>query len=115
MTGLFIVLLIVYGALGAVGFIYAKRRNSLYWSDVVAPVLVILFWVCVTSYDYGHQSLSHIVEVPIVLTISLILFYIRVFVIDRFSKNYRGNSYLVLGISLLSVLLLRTFMPYLPE
>jgi len=115
MIGLFIVLLIVYGVLGAVGFVYAKRRKALYWSDVAAPVLVIVFWVGVTSSGYGHQSLSHIVEVPIALTITLILFNIRVFGIDYLSTNYRVNSYSVLGISLLSVVLLRTFMPYLPE
>lgn len=115
MIGLFIVLLIVYGVLGAAGFVYAKRRKALYWSDVAAPVLVIVFWVGVTSSGYGHQSLSHIVEVPIALTITLILFNIRVFGIDHLSTNYRVNSYSVLGISLLSVVLLRTFMPYLPE
>ena len=115
MIVLFIILLIIYWVLGAVGLVYAKRRKALYWSDVVTPVLIIIFWVGVTSSGYGHQSLSHIVEVPIALVISLVLFNIRVFVIDRFSINYRFNSYSVLGVSLLSVLLIRTFMPYLPE
>jgi hypothetical protein len=115
MIVLFIILLVVYGVLGAAGFVYAKRRKALYWSDVVAPVLVIIFWVGITSTGYGHQSLSHVVEVPIALAITLVLFNIRVFAIDRFSINYRVNSYSVLGVSLLSVLLIRTFMPYLPE
>ena len=115
MIALLLICLLVYGVLGVVAFLYARHRNVLYWSDMSTPVLVIILWVAVTATGYGHQSLSHVVEVPIALMISLILLNLRVFVFDRFSQNCRVNSYVVLGVSLLTVILLRAFMPYLPE
>ncbi len=107
--------LLLYGALGTVAFVHAKRKNALFWSDVASPMLVVLLWVAVTSSGYGHQSLSHIVEVPITLLCVLVMLYFRVFVVDRYNRNYRYNSYAVLGLSLLFAFLLRSFMPYLPE
>ena len=107
--------LLLYGALGTVAGVYAKRKNALFWSDVASPILVAVLWVAVTASGYGHQSLSHIVEVPIALLCALVLLYFRVFIVDRYNENYRYNSYAVLGLSLLFVFLLRTFMLYLPE
>lgn len=98
-----------------VAYVYAKRRNAFFWSDVASPMLVIILWIAVTAYGHGYQSLSQIVEVPIALLCALMLLYFRVFIVDRYNKNYRYNSYAILGLSLLSVYLLRTFMPYLPE
>jgi len=107
--------LLLYGALGTVACVYAKRKNALFWSDVASPILVVALWVAVTASGYGYQSLSHMVEVPIALLCALVLLYFRVFIVDRYNENYRYNSYTVLGLSLLSVFLLRTFMPYLQE
>ena len=108
-------LLILYAALGAVAFTCAKRRKALFWSDAASPVLIVVLWVIITASGYGHQSLSHIIEVPVALLCALLLFNLRVFVIDRIHKRYRYNSYWSLALSLLIVVLLRTFMPYLPE
>ncbi len=94
---------------------HAKRRNALFWSDVASPILVVVLWVAITASGYGHQSLSHIVEVPITLLCVLMLLYFRVFMLDRYYENYRYNSYMIFGLSLLIVFLLRTFIPYLPE
>lgn len=110
-----VICLLIYGILGAVAVTRAKRKNALFWSDIASPILVIVVWVAVTASGYGHQSLSHLVEVPIALLCALVLLYIRVFVADRYSENYRYNSYAMLGLSLLIVFLLRSFMPFLPE
>lgn len=107
--------LLLYGILGSVAFISAKRRNAMYWSDVALPILVIASWVAITALGYGYQSLSHVLEVPIALLAALVLLNIRVFVLDRYAGNYRNNSYAVLGMSLLIVILLRTFVPFMPE
>jgi len=115
MIAIFFICLILYLVLGIAAFIYAKRKNSLFWSDLSAPILVILFWVSITAIGYGHQSLSHFIEVPIALLASLILLNIRVFVIDRYRYKYKINLYTTLALSLLIVVLLRTFMPYMPE
>ena len=111
----FIIFILIYVAFALLAWINAKRRCALYWTDLCPPIVLPLFWVVVTSSGYGHQSLSHIVEVPIVLVLSLLLLNIRIFVVDRYKKNYKLNSYLVLVFGLILVLLLRTFMPYLPE
>lgn len=115
MITLFLVCLLVYGVLAIAAFLCARRRKALYWSDIMAPILVIILWIAVTATGFGHQSLSHIIEVPLALTMLLILLNLRVFVLDRYIENYQINSYIVLGISLLAVILMRTFMPYLPE
>lgn len=115
MVILIAICLLLYGALGTVAFVHAKRKNALFWSDVASPILVVLLWVAVTSSGYGHQSLSYIVEVPITLLCVLVVLYFRVFIVDRYNRNYRYNSYAVLGLSLLFAFLLRSVMPYLPE
>ena len=115
MIALFLICIVLYGVFGLPAFIYAKRRNAIFWSDIATPILVVSFWVAVTASGYGHQSLSHIVEVPIALVFSLISVNTRVFVVDKYNKNYRSNSYIVLGISIAFVFILRTFMPYMPE
>ncbi|WP_418357511.1 hypothetical protein ACNH6B_16115 [Shewanella basaltis] len=115
MVEVFFIFILIYAAFGTLAWINAKSRGALYWSDLCPPILLPLFWVAVTSSGYGHQSLSHIVEVPIVLILSILLLNIRVFIVDRYKKNYKLNSYIVLGFGLTLVLLLRTFMPYLPE
>jgi CDP-diglyceride synthetase len=115
MIALFIMCLVVYGVIGAIAFFQLNRKKSLYWSDIASPVLIIVLWVAITSTGYGHQSLSHIVEVPIVLLVSLVLLYIRTFILDRINKKWRVNSFSILGLSLLCVWLIRTFMPYMPE
>jgi hypothetical protein len=112
---LFFIFILIYAAFASLAWINAKSRGALYWSDLCPPIVLPLFWVAVTSSGYGHQSLSHIVEVPIALILGVIFLNIRVFVIDRYKKNYKVNSYMILGLGLILVLLLRTFMPYLPE
>lgn len=107
--------LLLYILLGIVAYNYASRKKTLFWSDIISPILVTILWLFLTGIGYGHQSLSHIIEFPIALLCILILLYLRVFIIDRYSKNHRYNSYSFLGLSLLIVFLLRTFMPYLPE
>jgi hypothetical protein len=111
----FFIFILIYAVFASLAWINARKRSALYWSDLCPPILLPLFWVAVTSSGYGHQSLSHIIEVPIVLFFSLLLLNVRVFVVDRYKKNYKVNSYVVLFFGLILVLLLRTFMPYLPE
>ena len=111
----FFIIILIYAAFASLAWINARTRGALYWSDLCPPILLPLFWGAVTYSGYGHQSLSNIIEVPVVLFFSVLLLNIRVFVIDRYKKNYKVNSYIVLGFGLTLVLLLRTFMPYLPE
>ncbi len=115
MIELLIVCALLYVALTSVAYIYARKRGAIYWSDLVLPVAVVCGWVAITVSGYGHQSLSHFIEVPIALLFSLVAFNLRVFAIDRLTTDYRKNSYIVLALSIFFVFLLRTFMPFLPE
>lgn len=115
MIELFIASLIVYGLLSSVAYVNAKRKNSLYWTDIFLPIVVVLFWIALTMLGYGHQSLSHVIEVPIALFVVAVLFNAKVFFLDNRSKESKRNSLIVFGIGLLIVIALRTFMPYLPE
>ena len=115
MIALFLICILLYVAFATVAYIYAKKRDAVYWSDLVLPMVVVGGWIVVTASGYGHQSLSHVIEVPIALLFALVAFNLRVFVADKFMPRYRNNSYIVLVLSILFILLLRTFMPYLPE
>ena len=101
--------------MASVAYVYAKKRKALFWSDVGLPIFIVLLWYILARSGYGHQSLSQFVEIPIALIVSLIFLYLRVFIVDRYTFNFRHNSYMLLGISLFFLFLLRTFMPYLPE
>ena len=74
------------------------------------PVFAVIFLLLVTASGYGHQSLSHFIEISITLVASLIILYLRVFFIDKHKLNFRYNSYMVVGASLLFVILFKTFM-----
>jgi hypothetical protein len=102
-------------ALATVAYLYAIKRSAIYWSDLILPIAVVGGWVAITASGYGHQSLSHVIEVPIALLFTLVAFNLRVFVVDKFMEDYRKNSYTVLVLSLLFIFLIRTFMPFLPE
>ena len=41
------------------------------WFDVILPLLAVFFWVLITSSGYGPQSMSHLIEAPITLFLSL--------------------------------------------
>ena len=115
MIGLFIFCVFIYVIFALLAWYKARRRNALYWSDLCTPIAIPILWICIVSFGYGHQSLSHIIEVPIALLISLLLLYMRVFILDKCNENNKMNSLLIFGLGLVVVLLLRTFMPYLPE
>jgi hypothetical protein len=112
---LFVFSIFIFWLLAFFAYVHAKRRNALFWSDIGLPAFVVIFWILLTVSGYGHQSLNNFVEVPIALSVSLVFLYSRIFVIDRYKISFKKNSYIVLGISLFFVILLRTFMPYLPE
>ncbi|MEC6814550.1 hypothetical protein [Photobacterium toruni] len=105
----------LYVSLASLPWVNAKRRSALYWSDLCLPIVLLLFWIFLASIGYGHQSLSNLIEIPISLIVGLLLLYVRVFIVDRYSKQFKQNSYIILGLCLFFVLLLRTFMPFFPE
>jgi len=67
--------------------------------------LPIIFWFGIIATGYGAQSLSQIIEIPIVFVASIVIAF--------FLKNQK--LYKIIGAIFLFVLLLRCFMPQIPE
>lgn len=75
---------------------------------IKAPLLVILpilFWVAVISTGYGAQSLSQLIEIPIVIVVSIIIAAIL----------WKKKFHEILGVIFVFVILLRIIMPSIPE
>lgn len=115
MIDILLILVLFYMVLASYAWAKAINTDRLYWSDIFLPFGAFVFWFVLTSLGFGHQSLAHLFELPIILIFSLIILYLRVFIFDKYKKNYRLNSYLTVCMGLIFVFLLRTFMPYLPE
>ncbi|HIF9529891.1 hypothetical protein [Photobacterium damselae] len=105
----------IYVSLVSFAWVNAKRKNALYWSDICLPIISLFFWCFLASVGYGPQSLSNLIEIPILLIAGIILLYVRVFIIDRYRKQPKQNSYIIIGLCIFFVLLLRTVMPLIPE
>ena len=85
------------------------------WFDVILPLLAIFFWVLITSSGYGPQSMSHLIEAPITLFFVTILIVIKIRFIDEIYANETRNTVIAYCISIMFVILLRSFIPFLPE
>ena len=92
---------------------YRRRTESKWLPFVMLPGLAL--WVMLTALGYGAQSLSNIVEVLWLLVAGVLSVYIKVYYVDPRLQKPRQATYLILGCLLVAALLLRTFMPVLPE
>lgn len=68
-------------------------------------ILSLVFWFCILATGFGEQSLGQILEIPIVIVVSVVIGY--------YMRNQ--NLFKVLSAIFLFVLLLRCFMPHIPE
>ena len=112
---MFIAGLLLYAVFVCLMVLVAFKRETLSWVDFALPAIVIVFWVALVASGYGHQSLSHVIEVPIALIFALAFFIVKIFVGDKLFPHSKRNSYLVVVLSVIVVFLLRTLMPFLPE
>jgi len=62
-------------------------------------------WYTLTAFGYGAQSLSNLIEIPIILLVSII----SALQIKKINYPY------LIGFMILFSFLLRTFMPLIPE
>ncbi|MCY4329302.1 MAG: hypothetical protein OXC48_04365 [Endozoicomonadaceae bacterium] len=115
MLTLLLISLFVYVTFVSLAWVRAKARHALFWSDLAAPIVIVSFWMLLAEIGYGHQSLAHIIEIPLALLCSVVALNIRVFIIDKYKKNYLINSYITLSVCVVIVFLLRTCMPFMPE
>jgi uncharacterized membrane protein YeaQ/YmgE (transglycosylase-associated protein family) len=114
-----IVLLLVLAVLGFLVCLpakaVAKREERWFPWDFAGPVGAVVLWILLTSFGVGHQSLSHLIEIPIALLFAVLALYLRVFIVDRLNRNPMVNSLAVVIVAFAFVIGLRLFMPFLPE
>ena len=83
-----------------------KRHHEPVWSlFLVAPCMVL--WVVLTMFGVGAQSLSNMIELFDLMLGTIILYYLRVFVLERASANPTRNNRLIVAVTVLAAVLLR--------
>lgn len=116
MFAFFTFLVAAPAVLNVPAWLYARRRRA----GTTPPILVlgapaIVVWVLLTMLGVGAQSLSNLVETLMLAALSVVLCYGQVFLLDRLLPSPRRTSLgLAAGLILVGVLL-RLFMPLLPE
>lgn len=73
----------------------------------------VAFWVLAASLGLGPQSLSNLIETPIVAASAVLIAYIKMFLLE--SKKVKYATSISFGAIIIVVMGLRLFMPYIPE
>lgn len=91
----------------------SRGRESAWLPFAAFPALAA--WVLLAGFGYGPQSLSNLVEPLGLFAAGIVLCYGKVFLLDRRAKDPRWTTYLLMALLVTGSILLRTFMPLLPE
>ena len=73
----------------------------------------VSFWILIASLGIGPQSLSNLIETPIVAAAAVFLAYIKMFLLE--SKKVKYATLISYGMIIIIVMALRLFMPLIPE
>ncbi len=78
-----------------------------YLKKLIILILPTTFWFILMFLGFGHQSLSHIIEIPIIFSLSVfgVLFH----------SEEKYNTTKTLIILFILTFLIRLWMPFLPE
>ncbi len=115
MFPLFAALLAGSAVLNLPAWFFARSRDRATWWLPLIGAPAILGWVALVGLGVGPQSLSNVVEVMALAALSVLLCYAQAFLLNRRFQDYRRIS-AFLQIALIGVaVLLRIFMPLVPE
>lgn len=101
--------------LAALAWVYARRNGTLWFWDPFLPAAAPLFWAVLADMGIGHQSLSHLLELPIVVVAVAMIYSVRVFALDRRSESLNVTAAVTAVLAMSVPLLVRLFMPFMPE
>jgi len=73
----------------------------------------VSLWILIASLGIGPQSLSNLIETPIVAAAAVIVAYIKMFLLE--SKKVKHAVLISYGAIIIIVMALRLFMPLIPE
>lgn len=113
LLGLLLILSIPF-LLVAPALVYAWRKGTLWFWDWYLPAAAPVFWMALTSSGVGHQSLSNILELPIVVVAVAVIYSVRVFILDRRSKSLNVTAAATAALAMTVPLLARLLMPLPP-
>lgn len=91
----------------------AKKIDKFTKIDMLLPFIPLLVWVGLTAINIGSQSLSNLIEVPIFMIASLVLYIIKMFFPVTWNHKLISNIILIFAIVLVASL--RLFFPVIPE
>jgi hypothetical protein len=110
---LFVMLPIISAALIAPGWMIARRQNPQGPAILFLTLPGIILWTVLTASGVGAQSLSNIIEIFGIVVVSVIVAYTKLFVMDR--REIKQSGMIAISIVLGVALLLRLFIPVIPE
>ncbi|HKL26623.1 MAG TPA: hypothetical protein VJ910_10400 [Desulfuromonadales bacterium] len=103
-----------FGVLSCLPAWFAARRRGQAGTGslfIILPGLV--GWLLLATAGIGPQSLSSLVIELSDLTLgSVVLYYLKVFVLDRYTEHPRRNTAYVVLVTLATAVLLRFYMPH---
>jgi len=115
MLALFAILVGGSAILNLPGWMFARSRNQATWWLPFVGTPAILVWMLLVSVGVGPQSLANIVEAMALTALSVVACYTQVLLLNRRFPAFRRTSGSLL-IALIGVaVLLRLFMPLIPE
>ena len=107
----------IFGVLSCMPAWFASRRRQQAsgW-DLFVALPGCLCWIALAGLGVGPQSLSNlVVELFDLVLGSIVLYYLKVFLLDRFTEKPGRNTAYIVAITLVAAILLRLLMPVLPE
>lgn len=116
MTALVIPFLLVPLVLILPAFVWSRKKpekESLLLPFVHMPAIAL--WWLLVSVGFGAQSLSNIVELLYLGIAAVVLPYLKVFLLDRFTARHTLTTYGTVALLAGSAFFLRAWMPVLPE
>ncbi|MBN2383865.1 hypothetical protein JXQ70_13400 [bacterium] len=115
MIAMILVLVLIVGLLCAPAYLASQRKGGESRWFLVSALPAIAIWIGMTVLGYGAQSLANIIEVFWIVLATIALSYLKVFLVDRSIHKPRQTTYALIVFLIIAVVLLRTFMPSLPE
>lgn len=115
MIGLFLMLTIIAGILILPGWYWANKDQPQDVWICFLPAAGLALWMLLTALGFGAQSLANLVEAPMIVGISVVVAYLKFFVFDKGAAlNSYGKLFAIVAV-ILATVVLRAFMPVLPE
>ncbi|NQT60521.1 MAG: hypothetical protein HQ557_16210 [Bacteroidetes bacterium] len=109
----FIILVLMSIILILPGWYAARKKFPQNPAILGAGLVGVSFWILIASLGIGPQSLSNLIETPIVAVTAVIIAYVKMFLLE--SKKIKFATMISFGMIIIVVLALRLFMPLIPE